>query len=47
MQWAEFLMSLITGGILIIFRCWFESKWRQYDHHSDHEDDEITSKTKK
>lgn len=31
MSWTEFWMLLINGGILIIFRCWVESKWRRRD----------------
>ncbi|WP_420852983.1 Trp-rich small protein [Staphylococcus lutrae] len=29
MTWTEFLMLLINGGILIVFRCWVESKWKR------------------
>ncbi|MCJ1655977.1 hypothetical protein MT340_004465 [Staphylococcus sp. NRL 16/872] len=29
MSWLlEGMMALITGGILVIFRVWLESKWK-------------------
>ncbi|MDT3920439.1 hypothetical protein RPL78_00630, partial [Staphylococcus aureus] len=27
MWWQEGMMTLITGGLLIIFRLWLELKW--------------------
>ena len=28
MWWQEGMMTLITGGLLIIFRLWLELKWK-------------------
>ncbi|EKU45596.1 Trp-rich small protein [Staphylococcus massiliensis] len=28
MPWENFIMTLITGGLLIIFRCWLEINWK-------------------
>ncbi|WP_420903094.1 Trp-rich small protein [Staphylococcus felis] len=32
MSWSEFVMTLISGSILIVFRCWIETKWKTYQH---------------
>ena len=29
MWWQEGMMTLITGGLLIIFRLWLELKWKK------------------
>ncbi|MFP4919030.1 Trp-rich small protein [Staphylococcus pseudintermedius] len=39
MSWTEFWMLVINGGILIIFRCWVESKWRRRDQEKQQKDD--------
>lgn len=33
MSLSEFILSILSGGILIVFRCWFESKWKRNDRH--------------
>lgn len=46
MSWTEFWMLLINGGILIIFRCWVESKWRRRDQEKQQKDDSTHTRTK-
>ncbi|MGW9904882.1 hypothetical protein ACUW54_002003 [Staphylococcus cohnii] len=26
--WQEILVTLITGGLLVVFRVWLENKWK-------------------
>ncbi|WP_418129312.1 hypothetical protein RAL98_00550 [Staphylococcus sp. HKU1] len=28
MWWQDMVMTLITGGILVVFRVWFDIKWK-------------------
>ncbi|MCU5746173.1 hypothetical protein N9R04_05495 [Staphylococcus sp. SQ8-PEA] len=26
--WQQFILTLLSGGILVIFRLWLEDKWK-------------------